>query len=178
MIGWDESILVALYAIRTQSGVEFFSTLSHLGGTVMVIAVCISAAIILSRGRVWAHALGMIVALAGSVGAAHFLKFLLQYSRPDAVLHAIPINGYGFPSAHAAAAMALYGFLAWYVWEKSTRFRIPAALLAGLIIFLVGFSRLYLGVHFITDVVGGYLVGIIFVWVGVRATRKLERFEE
>ncbi len=178
MTGWDESILFALYSIRTPGGVDFFSTLSHLGGTVMVIAVCISAAIILSRGRVWAHALGMILALAGSVGTAHFLKLLLQYSRPDDFLHAIPAIGYGFPSAHAAAAMALYGFLAWYVGEKSLRFRILATALAGLIIILVGLSRMYLGVHFVTDVVGGYLIGIIFVWIGVRVTRTLERFEE
>jgi membrane-associated phospholipid phosphatase len=177
MIGWDESILLAVYAARTPAGIAFFSNITHLGGAVMITAVFIAASIVLSRGRAWAHALGLIVALAGSVVLSHLLKNMLQFSRPDEVLWTAHTYGYGFPSSHATAAMALYGFLIWYVWEKAPRWKIPALLFFGSIILLVGFSRIYMGVHFLTDVAGGYLLGAIFVWIGVRATRRFERFE-
>ncbi|MDP3646081.1 MAG: phosphatase PAP2 family protein [bacterium] len=178
MIDWSTLILLYLAAMRTPLGLSFFSNVTEFGGGVIVTIVLAVSLFILWRGRAWAHAVGLIVALGGSIAVSEILKNVLQFSRPDLVLHAVVESGYSFPSKHAAAAMALYGFLAWYVWEKHPQWRIPVTLFLGLIILLVGFSRLYLGVHFPADVIGGYLLGIIFIWIGARTTRRLEHFEE
>ena len=73
--------------------------------------------------------------------------------------------------------MALYGFLMWSVCELHPRWKIPAILFFGLLILGIGFSRLYLGVHFPADVCGGYLLGFLFIVLGIRVTRYFERFE-
>lgn len=177
MIDLSTIFLVWLASMRAPLGLSFFSNITEFGGAAVVAIVLVVSVFVLWRGRAWAHAIGLIVALGGSIVVSTLLKNILQFQRPDEVLHAVVENGYSFPSNHATAAMALYGFLTWYVWEKYPQWRTPATLVFGLLIFLIGFSRLYLGVHFPIDVIGGYLLGIIFVWIGARVTRRLELFK-
>jgi membrane-associated phospholipid phosphatase len=172
------AVLLFLFEHRTPEGLSLFSKVSEFGGVAIVVAVAVFSAAILSRGKYWAHALGMLVSLGGAVATAFLLKNTLQFTRPDAVLQAVYETGYGFPSLHAAAAMSLYGFLAFCVWEKRPRWRLAAILFFGAIILAIGFSRMYLGVHWPIDIAGGYLVGFIFVWLGTLATRRLEKFEK
>jgi undecaprenyl-diphosphatase len=177
MMDWSTYFLLMLYRVRTPLGVVFFSRLTEFGGMAVVILVLVVAAYAFWKGDRWAHALGLIVALGGSVVVSTALKYILHYSRPDLILHAVPESGYSFPSNHATAAMALYGFITWSIWELYQRWKIPATIFFGLLILGIGFSRLYLGVHFPADVAGGYFLGFLFVVLGIRVTRYLERFE-
>ncbi|MEA1881560.1 MAG: phosphatase PAP2 family protein [Candidatus Marinimicrobia bacterium] len=94
------------------------------------------------------------------------LKETLQLPRPDETVRLISVSGYGFPSGHSQAPMVLWGFLAWntrsYWWP-------------GLIIFLVGFSRVYLGVHFFQDVIAGWLIGFATLVCGIAVIKNLDR---
>lgn len=177
MPDWNVSILLFLLEIRTPLGVNIAEMISMLGGPSIIIAVALVSAYILSRGRPWAHALGLIVSIGGAFISAELLKNVLQYDRPDSVLWAVSTFDYGFPSIHAASSMALYGFLIWYAWEVRFPWRRLVTTFFGLIILAVGFTRLYLGVHWPIDVLGGYLVGFIFIIIGSRITRKFESYE-
>lgn len=177
MPDWNAVVLVGLHSIRTDEGVLLAQMITHLGGAFVVTGIFLAAAYVLSRGRPWAHALGLIIALGGSVLSAEVLKSALQFERPDTVLWAVKAFDYGFPSMHAAAAMALYGYLAWYVYERAPRWKVPAFLCAATIILAVGFTRMYLGIHWPIDVIGGFLLGFVFIFLGVRVTRALESFE-
>ena len=74
--------------------------------------------------------------------------------------HAVVEDGWSFPNGHATAAVALYGFLIYATWKFAPApWRMPLTLLFSAIILLVGFSRAYLGVHYASDVIGGFAVG-------------------
>lgn len=102
------------------------------------------------------------------------LKELFQRPRPASPL-VDGITNYSFPSGHALMGIALYGLLIWMIRQQpGERWRRN-----GLIIFLVllilviGFSRIYLRVHYATDVIAGYCIGILWLWCCLRLTSKL-----
>ena len=92
------------------------------------------------------------------------LKFIIQRPRPDGFRLAAA-TGFSFPSGHSMVAMAFFGLLAWFVWryEKDRRQRALLLIAFAFIIFMVGLSRVYLGVHYASDVIGGFCLSIIWL---------------
>jgi undecaprenyl-diphosphatase len=89
------------------------------------------------------------------------LKQIFQRQRPDLWPSVITESGFSFPSGHAMATSAFVFALVFLAWN--TRWRIPAVVAAAIIIPLIGFSRVYLGVHYPADVVGGWLISLALV---------------
>jgi len=94
----------------------------------------------------------------------YFLKELFKRVRPTGSLMA-PLHNYSFPSGHAGSGFIFYGLLAYLVWKSNMLLRYKYILLSSLIFFslLVGFSRIYLRMHYASDVVAGFCVG--FAWL-------------
>lgn len=88
------------------------------------------------------------------------LKEWFQIPRPDIMFHRADAEGYGFPSGHAQSAVMLWGYLAW----RFKSYKLPIAL-----IFLIGFSRVFLGVHTTLQVVAGWSIGfatlLLSIWI-------------
>lgn len=82
----------------------------------------------------------------------------------------IEADHFGFPSGHAQGAMVLWGFLAWSINRLAAR---PRYGWYAMIIFMVGLSRVYLGVHFPHDVVGGWSIGFVILFAGITITEKI-----
>ncbi len=102
--------------------------------------------------------LGLVVALNQA------LKFIIQRPRPDGFRLATA-TGFSFPSGHSMVAMAFFGLLAWLVWkyEKDRRQRVFFLVAFALVIVMVGYSRVYLGVHYASDVIGGFCLSIVWL---------------
>ena len=102
------------------------------------------------------------------------LKELFRRPRPDNPL-VEGITNYSFPSGHALMSVAFYGLLIWmggrYIREPRTRFFFTLLML--LLIGLIGFSRLYLRVHYPSDVIAGYCLGTAWLWLCLLLTRRL-----
>ncbi|MFQ6605745.1 MAG: phosphatase PAP2 family protein [Fidelibacterota bacterium] len=99
--------------------------------------------------------LPLVTIIYGTYVINTFLKLYFGIPRPPESLHLVTATGLGFPSGHAQGAMALWGYLGW-------RFRQLPRVIP--IIFLIGFSRVYLGVHSPWDVLAGWGFGFIFLW--------------
>ena len=102
------------------------------------------------------------------------LKFIIQRPRPDGFRLAT-VSGFSFPSGHSMAAMAFFGLLAWLVWkyEADRRLRLLYATGFALVIVMIGVSRIYLGVHYASDVLGGFCLSMAWLAVYTRVAVPL-----
>ena len=118
------------------------------------------------RNRDLRPATFMFAALVGANLFYRVTKSLVGRPRPPEPLHLISVSGFGFPSGHATAVVACWGMAAVLLGSgRSARVKVALWCCAGLIALLVGFSRLYLGVHWWTDVIAGHALGGLWLCV-------------
>ncbi|HZU05744.1 MAG TPA: phosphatase PAP2 family protein [Chloroflexota bacterium] len=136
---------------------------SALGGEGTVVVLGILCGGLWLRGRRGA-AVQLLVAAGGAWGLNSVLKVCFQRARPEQLAPLLSPQAFAFPSGHAMVAAAVYGFLVYLLWQRLRGWRRLAGLVAALLlVVLIGWARLYLGAHYPTDVVAGYLAG--FAWV-------------
>lgn len=177
IIGFDHSVLEMLYAARDLRLSYVFIVVSELGRIPTILGLSAIAALLLVIQRQYAYTVGLLVSIAVS-GIGVFLgKGLIERARPDKFYQAYEELWYSFPSAHAALAGAFYGFLMYVAWHSipSSRLRTLARVVFITIIITVAFSRLYLGVHFLSDVVAGLVLGVLSAWVGSVVVKYIQR---
>ena len=170
---WDLSVLDALQRCRTPALDSFFSTVTHLGdGGILWIAVALALLCVPKTRR-----LGLCVALAlifDLLLCNLCIKPLVGRVRPyairDVVLLVRAPTDASFPSGHAAAAFTVSCALA----LRRSRLAIPAVLLA----FVIAFSRLYLFIHYPTDVFAGIALGALCGWLGCFVCGRILRKKE
>lgn len=90
------------------------------------------------------------------------LKVLIKRARPS-VEHLITVSNYSFPSGHAMTITGLYGLIIFYLWQYQFKYRRSITLLCVIVIVLVDLSRVYLGVHYFSDVFGGTMLSISLI---------------
>ena len=157
----------AIAHVRTAWLTPIMEMVSFLVTPVPLFA-CIFAVALAGRSR-GIRGLGWFctINLAGSTILNQLLKFAIQRPRPDVSLRLVEIGGFSFPSGHSMAAMAFFGLFIWltrcYVRDRRARAGLTAFLCV--MIAAVGFSRVYLGVHYASDVLGGFCASLI--WLAV-----------
>ncbi len=161
----DIRISGALAPVRTYSWIRFFLAVTVLGSGIGVATVGIGAAIFLrTRMRIERRLAAAVLLTAASVELA---KEFVERQRPSPVEWVAPLHSYSYPSGHTAMATALYGFLLIVLYRHSrTSFgALLAVLVPSLIILAVGVSRMALSLHYFTDVLGGFLLGLFWLTV-------------
>ncbi len=150
--------------------------ISELGSVTVVFGLTLIAAILYAYKRHFAVALALCASVFGTAGAVLVLKELFHRSRPDLIYQAYQETGHSFPSAHAALSVALYGFLGYVMIRRARSRTVKAGLffVSLMLPALIGFTRIYLGVHYTTDVIGGFMVGGVVVWLAVIFLKKIE----
>lgn len=175
-LAFDEAILVAINGTSSAFWDSFFSAITHLGGVAGVIIISgIITAVLFFRKKYRDIAL-----LAVSVGGAALLnvvlKLIFERPRPDLWEQLVIETSFSFPSGHAMISSALAFSVIVIAWN--TRFRWYAVWLGALFTLAIGFSRLYLGVHYPTDVLAGWLVSgawVLLVAFGSHLNRSVYR---
>lgn len=133
---------------------------TDLGGTDAKLAIGFMATVAFATFRQWRAAVTVALSVAVTEALVAALKHVAERPRPpaqDALTHAA---GFSFPSGHAAASTALYALLAWLT-SRHVRgaARVAVLLAGGVLVGSIGLSRIYLGAHYPTDVLAGWLVG-------------------
>ncbi|MDO8576639.1 MAG: phosphatase PAP2 family protein [bacterium] len=177
LTGLDGQVLQYLFAHRDIATSLSFIGITELGSTIFVCGLTLCLGIYFLFRRQVHLAAGLAVAVFGSGAAALLIKELVHRARPVRAFQAYAETGFSFPSGHATLAAAFYGFLIYLAWRMMPPgFARTATVCAlSLLIVVVAFSRLYLGVHFLSDVAGGLILGGIFVWIGSVVVKKIKR---
>lgn len=166
----DTRVNNLLASLRTPLFNHVFYAITSLGFW-LVIACGTAAAIFVLWYRRKAE---LILPLTISIVSCQLLTYLgkLAFHRLRPEGGVLDPFGYSFPSGHASISLALYGFCCFLGMQFTQRWstRINLLLLGALIAFLIGFSRLYLGVHYLSDVLAGYLVGTLSLALGISST--------
>ncbi|MBW2056595.1 MAG: phosphatase PAP2 family protein [Deltaproteobacteria bacterium] len=152
----DQAVYHFLQSLRNPWGDSVFVAITELGDWLVSGSVAAAVFLVLLLNRCRRSAGYWAAVLAGGACAVRILKWALHLPRPTPVYHGI--SAFGFPSGHAAMGLILYGFLA-IVIARSLRGMMRRWFFAAafLISFALAFSRLYLGVHWLSDVLGGIL---------------------
>ena len=112
-----------------------------------------------------------------SVFASNFIvKSIIRRDRPIDI-NLIIENGFSFPSGHSMVSFAFYSFLIYYLYHTELKKPLKYSLMAllGFIILLIGLSRIYLGVHYASDVIGGFLLAFIYLVIYIKFIYKREK---
>lgn len=177
VVSADSRVNVLLYFFRNVALIKTFIWVTLLGESPTVIVfVAIVVALLWMRHKKW-QIISFLVTIVGSEVFTYFGKIFFHRPRP---INAVYLeSSYSFPSGHATIAVALYGFLAYLLFKKTKKkiYRAAVGFVALIMIGAIGFSRLYLGVHYVSDVWAGYLVGLIWLVVGVGLS-ELKLYQE
>lgn len=102
------------------------------------------------------------------------IKMLVQRPRPEG-FRLVAESGFSFPSGHSMVSMAFFGLVIWFVWryERDRRLKIALTVALAVVIAMVGISRIYLGVHYASDVIGGFCVSCVWLALYTRLVAPL-----
>jgi undecaprenyl-diphosphatase len=160
----------------TTRGDRVFSIVSALGSPVLY-ALGVSVAAYFAYRRHWLRFLVWSVTVAGGSLIDWALKALFHRVRPPGASEFIHARSWSFPSGHSLNSLVDYTLLAFFILEyvEDSRARIAIRCSVAVIVAAVGFSRIYLGVHFVSDVTAGYLAGGLWVTASIMAYELARR---
>jgi undecaprenyl-diphosphatase len=169
------SLLTSLFSDRRVAAAAFLLTI--LGSTTFIISLSVVAGFWLMLERRRSYIIGLLISVGGSLLSISILKFFIARPRPLPTFYFE--NFYAFPSLHAALALACFIFLSYYAIRAYPRWsrNVSLVLISTAAVLLIGLSRIYLGVHYVSDVIGGFCLSLAWFCLGVIAQRWLETSE-
>ena len=164
--------------LRSPTLTIFMKTITKLSNTTFIVALAILLTLLFQF--LWKkEKIAMLIPTNLVIIALinQILKLIFQRDRPIGY-RLIEMTGYSFPSGHAMVSMAFYGLLIYIIYHfiKKKFLRITLITINIIIIFLIGISRVYLGVHYLSDVVTGYSISIIYLLFLAKILKKYNFF--
>lgn len=138
-----------------------FKFITNIGGAYCLIIISILCAIFIKNKKI-AFAIPINLILSTMLNLV--LKNIVERPRPIGY-RLIDETGYSFPSGHSMISAAFYGLIIYFIWKnvKNTKLKYISCVLLALVIGLIGISRIYLGVHYASDVIGGFSISVVYL---------------
>lgn len=162
--------LISIFLI-TDFATPIAKFITNFGGPIFLSTICIILFIIIKNKKI---GLSIIMNIAIIAILNQVLKRILQRPRPTE-FRIIEETGYSFPSGHSMVSMAFYGYLIYLIYKyiKNKYVKCIAIVLLSILICSIGISRIYLGVHYTSDVLGGFLISVSYLIIYIMFTNKL-----
>ena len=150
--------------------------ITHLGGAIFLITLSLILLLIIKNKKI-----GILIwlNLGISVLLNQALKFIIQRPRPTE-FRIINESGYSFPSGHSMVSSAFYGFLIYLIYKnvKNKYLKWSLMTLLSLVILTIGISRIYLGVHYTSDVIAGFLISVSYLIIFIHFAKDFMKNEQ
>ena len=172
-LGVDLRIENLAIFFRFQSAVNFFRVITFLGNWQFVFPVTALICLALWKYKKFKYIFPLLLTTAGGHLCNSILKATFEKQRP--LLSLVSETSFSFPSGHAVISIAFYGLLIYFALQilKSKLLRFLVIFLGFILIFLIGFSRIYLTAHFYSDVLAGFILGFIWLMFGILCFKSL-----
>lgn len=164
-----DKLAFSLFKIRTPLLTKIFLIITNLGSPYVLILLTLLSFLLKNKklSFIITGNLGLITII------NQVLKFIIKRPRPSD-LFLIVETGYSFPSGHSMVSLSFYGLLIYFIYKyfKNKKLKIFLITLLSLIIILIGVSRVYLGVHFVSDVISGFLLSLSYLIIFIKVINK------
>lgn len=167
---FDESI--ANMFVHNDTMTAIMIGITYLGESVTLIPLAVLALIILPNKK---EAATVPINLTSIAILNSIAKLIAKRERPLGV-RLVEASGYSFPSGHSASSLAFYGFIMYLIYKKckNKKIKMCSMILLGVLILLIGVSRVYLGVHFASDVCGGFVFAGLYLIIYISICEKFK----
>lgn len=168
-VGFDKCIYELFK--KSESTTKIMKAITFLGDGVSLLGIAVILVLAL-KDKLFAISIPLNL---GIISLLNFiLKNIVRRSRPIGV-RLIEETGFSFPSGHSASSMAFYGYLIYLIYKrcKNKVLRTVSIVLLSLVILSIGVSRIYLGVHYASDVIGGFILAILYLILYVNFIEKI-----
>ena len=161
----DFTVLKTLQMLHNPLLDRLTIAITYLGDPFWLTCLCLVLAAVLFWQKQRSSAATLTIVVTGGVGLNFLLKDLFSRNRPMLEERLMDVDFYSFPSGHAMISLIAYGFLSYLLINYYDRWQSLIVSIATILIVLIGFSRLYLGVHWFTDVLAGYAAGLVWLLI-------------
>jgi undecaprenyl-diphosphatase len=175
----DQRVGQMLFLHRYDFFVHLFKFITFFGTVWVVPVVTVVFSILLLFKKKYAYIVPLYLGVIGSVVMVFLIKMWVGRPRPSGIAMYQEYL-FSFPSLHSVEAVVLYGYIAYVIIVLVKKWTTKMNVFFGSVLFIlaIGFSRLYLGVHFLSDVVGGYVLGALWLWWTISLVRLITYQQE
>ena len=176
MTAFDARYLATRRALATPGGQRFYATLTSLGSPVAMTILALVGAFWLGLRRQWDLCSGWATAFIGSALIVQITKRTIHHARPLGAEQFLHGSSFSFPSGHVVGSLVGFGMLAYVLSRMTDRgavAKVSLHIVAACVVIAIAWSRLYLGVHFVSDVLGGVAIGSAWLLMCIVGTEWL-----
>ncbi|MDO5556120.1 MAG: phosphatase PAP2 family protein [Clostridia bacterium] len=157
----DTNLYNIIIKMFSQNVTAIMTFIAYLGSAITLITFSLEFIFLFKNKK---YPIFIILNLISVFILNRILKLIIARPRPQVLILALE-NGYSFPSGHAMVSFGFYGFLIYLAYKniKNKKIKYPLIVFLSILILLIGISRVYLGVHYATDVIGGFAIGFIYL---------------
>lgn len=169
----DIKIYDFIISFKSDFNTYFFKIITFLCSIKFIALMCIISLLLTLIKKDKSYLLIMLVSIISSV-VNLIIKNIIRRDRPDKINWLITESNFSFPSGHSMMATVFYGFLAYLLYKSkiNKNVKVIVLIMTFILILLIGISRIYLGVHYTSDVIGGFLWGSTLLILIIGLTKK------
>ncbi len=178
LVAVDHWVSEQVHYFRSPLTTTFLTVFTTLGGGRALTAGGLIVAIYLVFKKRFDELLIYFTAMVGGSFLVFILKTAVHRVRPRTGITLIQIGGWSFPSGHAMMSIIFYGMLVYLIIRmmQSWKLKVLAVAVAGFMVFMIGLSRIYLNVHYLSDVLAGYAGGLFWLTVSITGIEAYKKF--